>query len=249
MEENNVQPNINNYQPNDEKPDMNSYQTNQMNYQNNVNTNDKNATFGISQDGRIIASARKIKEELIKMYLIIEIPREFILTNIQKILFVPIALELGINFNPLNLETIIQKMILVLLTISFLSVITSVLIVFLSSKITFKKYKIKKMDINNVIKVTIIYFCIITSILVFKGIKNYNSIQKIVNKMDLTTEIYNAYDENNELPNEYEIVKSSMESIKYYYSRYCICSIIIDIATAGGCIILQKKLLIKNAED
>lgn len=226
---------------------------------NNINTNDKKAEFGTSQDGKIIASARKIKGEIIGGYFLVGIPLGIVLLIVTAIITgTTMSSQGGLST---NIEEISKKLLILTIPMSIVGVLANLLIVFLSSKITFKKRKVRRCDVPNVFKTLTIVLLIFGAISLFSSVSSYlrdvGNLDQQIKQMEKLNNIMSMYSSTQSSDSEYSeiiqgsIIQGSTEAINKMKSNYliiCIVGVICNIATTGLEILLQKKMLEKNAE-
>lgn len=241
----NMNTNGNNVQQNT----TNTQQNQNTNYS-NMDTNDKNTVFGTTQDGKTIDSARKIKGELIGGYILFGIPVEIILYIINRVL---INTNIATNVSFDSLVALAHKAFVISIPLAILSIVFNLLIVFLSSKTTFSKRKIRRIDIENVMKTVTIVFVICGCISIFGNVKNYNNISKAVDTLNNYFKIMDSYGSSlsTELSssNEYQNGAVKLKKIKSDFGIRTGILVVSNLAVIGLSIVLQKRLLEQNAEE
>ena len=198
--------------------------------------------FDMKQNGKIVIAEEKIKWEFIKKYTFISLVA-FIIYKINLFIvdekFIKLFNDFKITISSAkNYIENVNNHVYQTGIICLIMILFNFLIVFLSSKLIFKKYKIKKEYINQIMKIIIIIEMIFTLVLLFEFTvayinETYNSIhqwriEKLLNNNNIEKINYFA----NKIKN-------------IYLERFIILSII-NIFCSITCTFLQKKIIEKN---
>ena len=198
--------------------------------------------FDMKQNGKIVIAEEKIKWEFIKKYTFISLVA-FIIYKINLFIvdekFIKLFNDFKITISSAkNYIENVNNHVYQTEIICLIMILFNFLIVFLSSKLIFKKYKIKKEYINQIMKIIIIIEMIFTLVLLFEFTvayinETYNSIhqwriEKLLNNNNIEKINYFA----NKIKN-------------IYLERFIILSII-NIFCSITCTFLQKKIIEKN---
>ncbi len=207
------------------------------------------------QDSKIIGSEKKIKDSFIIKYIII-----FLIPWTIYRLSVNFAQDkyfkdiFNFQFSLSSIEQFKETIInfsYKLLAFSIIVILLNFLIVFISSSSIFKKYKIKKEHIKNIMKVIIVIQLVFFGIHAFFFTVNYinntdtNENYKVIYER-LQKEQNNSKSNKNNTYIEYNVnddINEARQNIKVHLAI----AIILDIICTTLCVLLQKKILEANS--
>ena len=215
-----------------------------------LDTNDKQTVFGTAEDGKTIVSARKIKGELIGGYILFGILLSIVAKRVISLIILPTALSINGMTKLEEFNALVSKMSFMGLIVSLLGAALMVVTIVLASRVTFKNRKLRKEDVSSVLKVTIIYEIIVLVIslgsLYFSHIDDMKSVEKLEKTSNSLNTSYYTQSLGSDFVKGYAEV---VNNFKNYYNTSFVQTIIFDIVAAGISIVVQKKILEKNAVE